>query len=138
LYPTAAQWTTNLPAMVSTGPPMAPYEQRENGAGDDWAAQIADSIEGLVGNVRDKTTGPLLTIAKAVVYGTFGAVVAVAVLILAIIALVRFIDAYLPSAVFGDQHTWAAYLLLGLIFSIVGVFLWSRRRAREQTVAEWR
>src|SRR6266508_6961846 len=104
--------------MVSTGAPMAPYDQQEAANGDDWPSQIADSIENIVGSVRDKTTGPLLTIARAVVYGTFGAVVAVAVLVLLIIGSVRFVDSYLPDSVFGEQHTWATYLIIGLLFTV--------------------
>jgi hypothetical protein len=127
--------------MVSTGSPMAPYDQRDNGSegnNDDWPAQVADSIESFVGNVRDKTTGPLLTVARAVVYGTFGAVIAVTVFILLIIAFIRFVDSYLPDSVFGEDHMWATYLIVGLVFTIAGGLLWSRRRAREQTVAEVR
>ncbi len=124
--------------MVSTGSPMTPYDQQEAANGDDWPAQIADSIESIVGSVRDKTTGPLLTIARAVVYGTFGTVIAVAVLILLIIGSVRFVNGYLPDKIFGEEHTWATYLIIGLVFTLAGALLWSRRRAREQTVAEWR
>jgi hypothetical protein len=127
--------------MVSTGPPMTPYDQSGNGSNgdhEDWPAQVAGSIESIVGSVRDRTTGPLLTIARGVVYGTFGAVVAVAVLVLLIIAMVRFVDSYLPDSVFGEEHMWATYLIIGLLFTIAGVFLWSRRHAREQTVAQVR
>lgn len=124
--------------MVSTGSPIAPYEQRDNGASDDWAAQIADSIESVVGNVRDKTTGPLLTIARAVVYGTFGGVVAIAVMILAVIAFVRLLDDILPNSVFGEHHIWFVYLVLGLIFCIAGAILWRLRRVREETTADRR
>jgi hypothetical protein len=95
----------------------------------DWAAQAADTIERVVGSVRDKTTGPALTVARGVVYGTFAALVASACLVLLIVAGVRLIDNYLPDAVFGEDHMWAAYLILGLLFVIVGGVLWSRRHS---------
>jgi hypothetical protein len=94
----------------------------------DWAAQAADTIERVVGNVRDRTTGPALTAARGVVYGTFAALVGLAALVLATIAAVRLVDSYLPEAVFGEENTWAAHLIIGLVFVIVGAVLWLRRR----------
>ena len=96
-------------------------------ASGDWAAQAADTIERAVGNVRDRTTGPAITVARAVVYGTFAVIVGIAALVLATIAAVRLIDNYLPNAAFGEEHTWAAYLIIGLVFVIAGVILWARR-----------
>lgn len=93
----------------------------------DWAAQAADTIERAVGNVRDRTTGPAITVARAVVYGTFAALVGLAALVLATVGAVRLIDNYLPDAVFGEEHTWATYLIIGLVFVIAGVVLWARR-----------
>jgi hypothetical protein len=93
----------------------------------DWAAQAADTIERAVGNVRDRTTGPAITVARAVVYGTFAVLVGMAALVLATIGAVRLIDNYLPSAVFGEDHMWATYLIIGLVFVIAGVVLWVRR-----------
>ena len=109
---------------------MTPYAPGQE-SGEDWPAQVADSIENFVGTVRDKTTGPLLAIARAVVYGTFVAVVGLAALVLMVITLVRFVDSYLPDSVFGEEHMWATYLLLGLLFTIAGLVLWSRRKTRE-------
>jgi hypothetical protein len=93
----------------------------------DWAAQAADTIERAVGNVRDRTTGPAITVARAVVYGTFAVLVGLTALVLATIGTVRLIDNYLPSAAFGEEHIWATYLIIGLVFVIAGVVLWARR-----------
>src|SRR5918995_833950 len=93
----------------------------------DWAAQAADTIERVVGGVRDKTTGPALTVARGVVYGSFALLVGLAALVLGTIAAVRLVDNYLPDAVFGEDHTWAAHLIIGLAFVIAGAVLWVRR-----------
>jgi len=95
----------------------------------DWPAQAADTIERVVGTVRDKTTVPALTVARAVVYGTFAALVGSASLVLLVIALVRGLDVALPDSVFGEEHVWAAHLITGLLFVVVGAVLWSRRHA---------
>lgn len=99
---------------------------------DDWPTKAADTIEHVVGTVRDKTTGPALTVSRGLVYGTFAAIVGVAALVFVVIALVRLLDSYLPDAVFGETHTWAAHLITGLVFSIVGLFAWSKRTARSE------
>lgn len=99
------------------------------GAQPDWPAQAADTIERVVGSVRDKTTGPAITVARWVVYGTFALVVGGVVGVLLAIAAVRALDAYLPDAWVGEQHTWAAHLVVGVAFSLVGMLAWSRRSA---------
>ena len=40
---------------------------------------------------------------------------------------VRILDVYLPDAVFGEDHIWAAYGILGAVFSVAGVVLLSKR-----------
>jgi predicted lysophospholipase L1 biosynthesis ABC-type transport system permease subunit len=99
----------------------------------DWPAQAADTIERVVGSVRDKTTGPAITVARWVVYGTFALVVGSMVLILLAIAGVRLLDVYLPDAWVGEEHTWAAHLAMGALFTVVGAVAWSRRSAPPDT-----
>lgn len=108
--------TTLSPGPAAGGPP-------------DWPAQAADTIERVVGSVRDKTTGPAIAVARWVVYGTFALVVGAVVGVLLAIAAVRALDAYLPDAVVGEQHTWAAHLIVGVVFSLAGMLAWSKRSA---------
>ncbi len=82
-----------------------------------------------MGSVRDKTTGPAITLARWVVYGTFALVVGSVLAVLLAIAGVRALDAYLPDAWFGSHHTWAAHLLVGVGFTVIGMLAWSRRSA---------
>ena len=121
--------------MVSPSATRSSLDELESGR-EDWPAQIADTIVNVVGSVRDKTTGPALTIARGIVYGTFAAIVGCAALVVLVIAGVRLLDNYLPSAVFGEEHTWAAHMIIGLLLTIAGAVLWMRRRpgkAQEQT-----
>ena len=89
---------------------------------DDWAAQTADTIEQVVGAVRDRTAVPLTAIARTVVYGLFAAFAASMALVLLAIGAVRALDVYLP------EDVWAAHLVTGGIFTLAGLFLWARRR----------
>lgn len=96
---------------------------------NDWPAQAADTIERVVGSVRDKTTGPAITVARWVVYGTFALVVGAMVGVLLAITGVRLLDVYLPDAWVGEDHTWVAHLLIGGLFTLVGAAAWTRRSA---------
>jgi hypothetical protein len=117
------------PPRLDRGPSARPAHAALPASGSDWPAEAADTIERVVGAVRDKTTGPAITIARWVVYGTFALVVGSVVAVLLAIAAVRALDSYLPDAWVGEQHTWAAHLIIGALFSLVGMVLWSRRTA---------
>jgi hypothetical protein len=85
----------------------------------DWPAQAADTIERAVQGVRDKTTGPAISVARWLVAGVFLAIVGATVAILLAIVLVRVIDIFLP--------VWAAYLVLGLPLFVAGMVLLAKR-----------
>jgi hypothetical protein len=96
---------------------------------DDWPAQAADTIVKVVGTVRDATTAKALKASKMVVYGVPVVICAIGLVILAVVMLVRFVNAYLPDAVFGETHMWAAHMIVGALFGAVGVvFLRMARR----------
>ncbi len=96
------------------------------GSGPDWPVQVADSIERVVGAVRDKTARPLTTVARGLVYGLIALVMAIAVLVLVTVGLVRAVDAYLPGEV------WSAHLLVGAIFCLAGAFLLGKAAAGQR------
>ena len=88
----------------------------------DWAVQATDTIEGLVGSIRSKTTVPLTTAARAVVYGMLAAFAGGAALVLVAIALVRGVD-----LATGRGNVWIAHLSVGMVFVLLGVLLWRKR-----------
>jgi hypothetical protein len=122
--------------MVSPSATRSSFE-RLDPPQEDWPAQVADTIVNVIGSVRDKTTGPAITIARAVVYGTFAAIIGCVALVVLVIAGVRFIDSYLPSAWFGESHTWAAHLIIGLVLTIAGLVLFLRRHPRAEQTAPY-
>ncbi len=87
----------------------------------DWGVQATDKFVGLVDKVRDRTTGPLLKVVRAIVYGLIVVVAAVVALLLVLIAFIHLLDGYLPGEV------WGVYLILGAVFGLVGLVLWSKR-----------
>lgn len=90
---------------------------------EDWPAQAADAIERLVQGVRDRTTGHAISAARWLVAGLFLILAGTMSAILLAIALVRFLDAYLPDALVGEDHVWVAHGLAGALLSTLGVAL---------------
>ena len=99
---------------------------------DDWPAQATDTIVKVVGTASDKVTGPVTTAARALVFGLFAAILGTAVVTLVSILAVRIANNYLPDSVFGEEHVWAAHLLIGLVFSISGLILWRKTKPRPE------
>ena len=95
----------------------------------DWAAQYADTVERMVGTVRENTTTRAITVARGVVYGLFAAVVGFALVILLIIFAGRFLNVFVfRDFLFGEHHMWVVYLFIGLVCVFFGALLWARRR----------
>jgi hypothetical protein len=88
----------------------------------DWASQTADSIEKVVVTLRSKTADPLERIVRIVVYGVLAAALGMTALVLLLAALVRAVDIAIPGEV------WSAHLAIGGIFTLLGLFLWAKRR----------
>ncbi len=97
------------PARTQTGP-----------LPDQWPTQATDAIVTTVGKVRDRTTGPAITAARAVVYGLFAAILAVVAAVLAITMTIRLANNYIPGKI------WIVYLGLGALLTLGGLFLWSK------------
>jgi len=95
---------------------------------DDWPVQATDAIVKVVGTAHDKITGPIQTVSRAIVYGLLAAVLGVIAFVLMIVLAVRLTNNYLPDAVFGREHIWAAYGIVGFVFSVFGILVMRRGR----------
>lgn len=89
---------------------------------DDWPAQATDAIVNVVDQVRDKTTGPILTAARALVFGSIAALLAGVVVVLLLLAALRLLNEWLPAV-------WMTYLIVGAVLTIVGAALFRKRHA---------
>ena len=90
---------------------------------DDWPTQATDAIVKVVGTAHDKITGPIQTVARILVYGLLAAILGVTAFVLLVILALRLVNNYLPGSVFGDDHMWAAHLLVGIFFTSAGLVL---------------
>jgi len=113
-----------MAAPTTPTPPSTP--------GREWTAQAADTVESVVLAVKEKTTVPLTTASRGLVYGLVIAVLGITCLVVLAIASVRFLTVYLPvgRVNHGGHRVWVPDIGMGIIFSAVGFFLWSKRRAK--------
>jgi hypothetical protein len=94
-------------------------------AASELPRRAADAVQFVVDTIHDKAVRPALLAARAVVFGLLVAAMATVLTVLGSIALVRLLDVY----AFGHR-VWASYLLIGGVFTIAGLLVWTRRNAR--------
>jgi hypothetical protein len=95
-----------------------------------WATEFADTVERVVGQVRQRTTDKIILLARALVYGLIAGILGVIVLILAVIGALRGLQALLELAMPWSRAVWVSYLLLGGILLLLGLLLMRKRRPR--------
>ncbi len=97
------------------------------GASGDWPAQATETVETVVVAIRDKSVRPLTLVARAIVYGFVSGAVVLMVLTLSSVGVLRLLDIYVfPGRV------WASYTMLGGIFTLAGLFLWTLRTSKSK------
>jgi len=92
-----------------------------------WAAEMADTVERVVGTVRDRATTPIVHITRALVYGLLAALLGLAALVLVLIAVTRALQALLDTGVEWPRAVYLSYLILGGILCLVGMLLFKKR-----------
>lgn len=95
----------------------------------DWPRQTTDTLVRLIGTVRDQTTTKAVFAARALVYGIIAAFLGVFILVIAIIGLMRGLQALLDLAVTEPQSVYLSYLIVGGILCLAGLLLFKKRDA---------
>jgi hypothetical protein len=101
----------------SARPPATP------GSSEDWTDQVTDLIVDSVDKVRSRTTGPILEISR----GSVHAIVAVLLLLPVAVLFLMLTIRLLTYFVF--REVWITYTVLGMLFTLIGVVMWSRRNS---------
>ncbi|MBV9953593.1 MAG: hypothetical protein JO291_16685 [Acidimicrobiia bacterium] len=99
---------------------------------DDWPAQAADTIVRVVGQVRDKTTGPAITASRAIVFGLLAAILGTVLLVAVSMVLLRvtvigvheLLD--VTNLERPGREVWIAYFVDAALFALIGAVLWRR------------
>ena len=114
--PPAAAPGTSVPGTASPAA-SAPRATNE----PDWTDQVTDLIVDTVDKVRDSTTGKILQASRVSVHAVVALLLLLPIAVLALVGLVRLITYWVGEV-------WITYTILGTLFVLIGVVLWSRRR----------
>jgi hypothetical protein len=90
----------------------------------DWTTEAVDTIEKVVGAVRERTVVPARRATRVIVMGFLATFCILAALVLLVLAVFR------GGVLVAQGEVWAAWLVLGGIFVAVGVFFWAKRSPR--------
>ena len=109
-----------IPPAATPGASPAAGAPRESNE-PDWTDQVTDLIVDTVDKVRDSTTGKVLQASRVSVHAVVALILLLPIAVLVIAGLVRLITYWV-------HEVWITYTILGTLFVLVGVVLWSRRR----------
>jgi hypothetical protein len=115
---------------VTPVPGLAPTSSHHRiaDATDDWPEQAADAIVNVVDAVRDRTTGPAVRAAHALVLGLVVLVLAAVLGVALLLAVIRGLHIALDNVGLSrEMAVWTTYAGLGFLFTLTGSLLLRRR-----------
>jgi uncharacterized protein YacL len=92
----------------------------ENDLSDALSERALDAVDTVVATVNDKAVRPAVVAARGVVFGVVIAVIGIATLVLFCVGFIR-------VTTLAGHRIWASYIVLGLLFSLIGAVLYARR-----------
>ena len=92
-----------------------------------WAPKLADTIERVVGSLRDKTTKRVLTAYRGIVFGLVAVFAGSFALVLLIIGMFRGVQALLDIGLDHHNSVWVSYLGVGALFTLGGLIAMKKR-----------
>ena len=101
----------------------------DDGSSSSWESLATSKIVTGIDSVRTKTTGPAIHISRTVVYGLTMFLIGLISIPFLVIGTSRGFIEIFDNWVFTSRDTavWFVYLLSGIIWSSVGLFIWNKR-----------
>jgi len=113
---------TESPAGAASGP--SSDGSGAAGLAGDWPEKAVGAVDLVVDTLHDKALRPVMLAARAVVFGLLIATLSLVVLILLAVGLVRLLNVYAFN-----NHVWISYAIIGAVFSVGGLLIWTKRTA---------
>ena len=101
----------------------------DDGSSSSWESLATSKIVTGIDSVRTKTTGPAIHISRTLVYGLTMFLIGLISIPFLVIGTSRGFIEIFDNWVFTSRDTavWFVYLLSGIIWSSVGLFIWNKR-----------
>jgi len=94
-----------------------------------WATETTDKLVTLIDKVRAQTTQKVVYAARGAVFGVIALMLGTFISIIAVVGLMRGLQALLELAVDWDRAVYLSYLIVGGLLSIIGLVLFRKRNA---------
>jgi hypothetical protein len=101
----------------------SPSPEAAPGSAQDWTDQVTGLIVDSVDKVKSRTTGPILEVTRGSVHAVVALLLLTPVVVLLTILAIRVLTYFV------FREVWITYTVLGMLFTLIGVVLWSRRHA---------
>ncbi len=95
-----------------------------------WATETTDKLVSLIDNVRAQTTQKVVYAARGAVFGVIAIMLGTLIAIVALVGLLRGVTALLELAVGWERAVYLSYLIVGAVFSLVGLVLFRQAQQR--------
>lgn len=96
-----------------------------------WAADMTETIVSTVDKIRDRTTTPIVMIARGLVFGLLGGILASAAVILLVIGLSRGLINFIEWPLDHDTAVWVSHAIVGGLLVLAGSICMAKRQSKE-------
>lgn len=96
-----------------------------------WAADVTRTIVSTVDKIRDRTTTPVVMIARGLVFGLLGGILGIAAFVIALIGVSRGLINLLEWPLDHDSAVWVSHGTLGILLVLAGSICMAKRQNKE-------
>lgn len=96
-----------------------------------WAADVTQTIVSTVDKVRDRTTTPIVTAARGLVFGLLGGILGIAAFVLLLIGFSRGLINLLEWPFDHDSAVWISHAVIGGTLILAGSLCMVKRQSKE-------
>lgn len=97
----------------------------------DWAADMTVTIVSTVDKIRDRTTKPIVMIARGLVFGLLGSILGIATFVLLLITVSRGLINLIEWPLDHDTAVWVSHAVLGSVLAVAGSVCMAKRQSKE-------
>jgi len=96
-----------------------------------WASDFTETIIDTVDKVRDRTTKPIVMVARGLVFGLLSTFLGLMALVLLLVGLSRALINLLEWPLDHDSAVWISHIVLGSLLCLAGAIFMVRRQSKE-------
>ena len=96
-----------------------------------WAADVTQTIVSTIDKIRDRTTTPIVMLARGLVFGILGVILSSAAFVLFLIGLSRGLISLIEWPLDHDSAVWVSHAIVGGLLVLAGSICMVKRQSKE-------